>query len=125
MEQQQTKTSAEVIAAIGKYPNAIIDIPHRAGHCSTGLAPQNNHTTTMIHELQEAVNKYGWSAAIRDSTVLLFNRKGTQVVNVTIGLKKGAYRFCDTSGNTLLMCKGHIAKGATKLLTQYYHCQEL
>ena len=73
-------------------------------------------------EIQESVQKYGWSSVKEGKDTILSNRNGKQVVKVTE--KGNKYIFSDMNGNKLMSGNANIGKSIEKLLEQYYYAQK-
>ena len=71
--------------------------------------------------MNEAINKYGWSAVETKNGYDLLNKKGNKVVDVKV--KGGKYIFFDMGNYKLLSGNKNVIEAAVELLTKYYYCE--
>ena len=70
--------------------------------------------------MNEAINKYGWSAVETKTGYDLLNSKGKKVVDIKV--KGSKYVFFDMGNYKLLSGNKNVVEAAVELLTKYYYC---
>jgi hypothetical protein len=78
----------------------------------------------MDEQLQQMVQSYGWRITETTGGYLLTNRKGMELLKVTVKGSKYVIRSVNTS-DKLLTGNGQLSKGIEKVITQYYYASKV